>query len=197
MKSELSEHNISLMHYKITRWPSFSLHLSHIHTSTFPHRHWRPLISRTIKSEMSEHNISLMHYEITWWPSFSLHLSHIHTSTFHTDTHHARASWQSNRSCRSTISRWCITKQRGDPHSLFICLIYTRPLFTQTLTTLELPDNRIGGKGAQHLADALRNNAVTLILSSSISYTHVHFSHRHWRPLTSSTIKSETKEHNI
>jgi len=32
-----------------------------------------------------------------------------------------------------------------------------------------------GALGAQHLADALRNNTVTLILSSSISYAHLHF----------------------
>jgi hypothetical protein len=48
-------------------------------------------------------------------------------------------------------------------------------LFTQTLTTLNLENNQIGAVGAQNLADALQNNMVTLILSSSISYTHPHF----------------------
>jgi hypothetical protein len=46
---------------------------------------------------------------------------------------------------------------------------------TQTLTTLRLQHNQIGALGAQHLADALRNNTVTLILSSSLSYPHLHF----------------------
>jgi hypothetical protein len=47
--------------------------------------------------------------------------------------------------------------------------------FTQTLTTLHLRSTQIRDKGAQHLADALRNNTVTLIISSSISYTRLHF----------------------
>jgi Ran GTPase-activating protein (RanGAP) involved in mRNA processing and transport len=46
---------------------------------------------------------------------------------------------------------------------------------TQTLTTLDLSDNEIGADGAQHLADALRNNTVTVILHSSISYMHLYF----------------------
>jgi hypothetical protein len=35
--------------------------------------------------------------------------------------------------------------------------------------------NKIGDKGAQHLADALQNNTVTLIFSSTLSYPHLHF----------------------
>ncbi len=34
----------------------------------------------------------------------------------------------------------------------------------QTLTTLELGSNSIGSKGAQHLADGLRNNNVNIFL---------------------------------
>ena len=47
--------------------------------------------------------------------------------------------------------------------------------FTQALTTLDLTGHEIGDKGAEHLADGLRNNTVTLILSSSLSYSHLHF----------------------
>jgi hypothetical protein len=44
--------------------------------------------------------------------------------------------------------------------------------FSQTLTKLDLNYNQIGAVRAKHLADVLRNNTVSLILSSSISYTH-------------------------
>ena len=45
--------------------------------------------------------------------------------------------------------------------------------FTQALTTLDLSGNEIAKKGAEQLADALRNNTVTLILSSSLSYSNL------------------------
>ncbi len=34
-------------------------------------------------------------------------------------------------------------------------------LFPQTLTTLNLQENRIGARGAEHLANALQQNEVT------------------------------------
>jgi hypothetical protein len=40
---------------------------------------------------------------------------------------------------------------------------------------IHLYDNQIGDKGAEHLADALRNNTVILMFSSSITYTHLPF----------------------
>ena len=43
------------------------------------------------------------------------------------------------------------------------------------LPSSDLFNNQIGALGAQHLADALRNNTVTLFLSSSLSYPHLHF----------------------
>ena len=58
--------------------------------------------------------------------------------------------------------------------SSFIEYTHTH-FFTQTVTTLNLSFNQVGDKGAQHIADALRNNTVTLMLSSSIEYTHRHF----------------------
>jgi hypothetical protein len=42
-------------------------------------------------------------------------------------------------------------------------------LYVQVLTTLNLAGNKIGDSGAQHLADALRNNQVSLTLFSSFS----------------------------
>ena len=47
--------------------------------------------------------------------------------------------------------------------------------FTQTLTTLDLYRSQIGDQGAQHLADALRNNTVSIFLSYSSSFHHIHF----------------------
>jgi hypothetical protein len=41
---------------------------------------------------------------------------------------------------------------------------------TQTLNTLDLSECDIGPTGAQHLADVLENNTVTLLLFSSFSY---------------------------
>jgi hypothetical protein len=41
---------------------------------------------------------------------------------------------------------------------------------TQTLTTLLLTDNRIGVKGAEHIAHACENNTVTLLRSSSLLF---------------------------
>jgi len=45
----------------------------------------------------------------------------------------------------------------------------------QTLTTLNLDSNSISDKGAKYLADALRNNTVTIILSSFLLYSYIHF----------------------
>ena len=48
---------------------------------------------------------------------------------------------------------------------LFSCSLQStlRHHFTQTLTELHLDNNKIGEQGAQHLADALKQNKVTLI----------------------------------
>ena len=55
--------------------------------------------------------------------------------------------------------------------SLSYCLsqFYVLLFNAQALTTLDLDQNQIGDVGAQHLADALRNNTVSLILFSSLS----------------------------
>jgi uncharacterized membrane protein len=70
----------------------------------------------------------------------------------------------------------CSTTKQGDMIHIGLLLIhlYTHYLI-KTLTRLSLRHNQIEAVGAQHLADALRNNKVTLILSSSILYTHLQF----------------------
>lgn len=44
---------------------------------------------------------------------------------------------------------------------------------TQTLTILDLRYNNLGDEGAQHLADALRNNAVSIMLPSDRLCSHL------------------------
>jgi len=48
-------------------------------------------------------------------------------------------------------------------------------LFTQSLTKLELEDSKIGNKGAQYLADALKNNTVKFLFSLFISFISNYF----------------------
>jgi len=130
--------------------------------------------------------------------------------SFHTDTHYTQPLQQSNRRSRCTISGWSITKQFSERSSLLLILLlrlfhhFTLFHFIQALTTLHLPWNQIGDKGAQYLAEALRNNSVrdhhsfsffffflySIILLFSISYRHSLHS-------TFTTIKSEIKVHNI
>jgi Ran GTPase-activating protein (RanGAP) involved in mRNA processing and transport len=52
--------------------------------------------------------------------------------------------------------------------------LFLYSLFTQTLQKLELFNNAIGPEGAQHLADALRNNTVSFICH--FPHFHLHFS---------------------
>ncbi len=70
-------------------------------------------------------------------------------------------------------------------------------LFTQVLTTLVLRLCQIGNEAVRHLADALRDNTVTIIFSFTILFTHSDFLYRHSPPSFSTEMKLETKEHNI
>ena len=47
--------------------------------------------------------------------------------------------------------------------------------FTQILIELNLGYNQIGGKGAEHLSAALRNNTMSRIFSSSTQKTQIDF----------------------
>jgi hypothetical protein len=63
-------------------------------------------------------------------------------------------------------------RTQWDQESFYLCLSHpTASYFIQTLTTLNLYNNRIGVQGAQHLSDALRHNTVKQRVSSS-SFTH-------------------------
>jgi hypothetical protein len=89
-----------------------------------------------------------------------------------TDTHHIATGKQSNQSSTSTTFSYCSTTTQGNVIHIERPLIQLYTLyFTQTITTLNLNNSQIGDVEAQHLADALRNNTVILILSPSISYT--------------------------
>jgi len=93
------------------------------------------------------------------------------------DTHHTKPRLEWNRWSRSTRSCQCSTNQQSNnnPSSHHFII---NPLFTQTLTTLNLSSNKIGAKGAQYLANALQINEVTTILLL-ITSSLTHFSLRH------------------
>jgi pantoate kinase len=61
--------------------------------------------------------------------------------------------------------------------SWFLSFLYS--LFTQTLTTLKLFNNKIGREGLKYLANLLRNNTVNIFLSPSLSFPSLIFLHRH------------------
>jgi hypothetical protein len=54
--------------------------------------------------------------------------------------------------------------------SFFVSLTYIFIFPTQTLTTLDLGGSDVEGKGAKHLADALKYNTVNLFLSLSLEF---------------------------
>jgi hypothetical protein len=147
-----------------------------------------------MKSELKGRNIWVMHYETTQWDKYSLHPS-FNSFSFHTDTHYTQPPLQWNRSSRGATSEWCITKQYSETNTLFIHHS-TLSHFIQTLTTLDLSRNHIEAQGAQHLSDALRNNTVRQILSSSIIQLFL-ISYRHSLHSTSLVITSKLKGRNI
>jgi hypothetical protein len=93
-----------------------------------------------------------------------------------TDIHHVQRPIPFTQSKTITTVRDCSTKKQSNMIHIgrILTQLYTH-YFTQTLTTLNVWKNEIGDERAQHLADALRDNTVILILPSSISYTHIHF----------------------
>jgi hypothetical protein len=113
--------------------------------------------------------------------AFSKHDSIIYTCLLLlTDINHVEPRTQSNRFTTSTTFSDCSkTKQGNMIHIVRLLIQLYIHFFTQTLITLNLSSNQIEEKGAQHLADALRNNTVILILSSFISHSGLPFWHRH------------------
>jgi len=154
----------------------------------------------TIKSELKVHNTWVKHCDTIQWDHHSfMFLPSSHPCLFHTDTHYTRPALQSNRSSRCAIFGWSIATQYSEiitPSCFYYHLIPVS--FIQTLTTLDLNDNKIGDQGAQYLGEALRHNTVrssflhvfTIISSLSLSYRHSLHS-------TLTSIKSEIKVHSI
>jgi hypothetical protein len=143
---------------------------------------------------MKGRNIWVMDYETTQWDKYSLHPS-FKSFSFHTDTHYTQPRRQSNRRRRGTKSEWCITKQHSETNTLFIHRS-TLSHFIQTLRQINLSANPIGTQGVQYLSDALQNNTVWPILSSSIIQLFL-ISYRHSLDSTSNRMISEMKGRNI
>ena len=70
-------------------------------------------------------------------------------------------------------------------------------IFPQTLETLNLHENHIGSQGIQQLAEALRQNTVSLILTSPVMWTDRHLFSRQSQHSTSAGIKSGRWRQNI
>jgi len=158
------------------------------------YRHSLNSTSKAIKSEMKGHNIWVMHYDKTRWDEYSLHPL-LNCFWFDKETQYTLRLVEWNRRWRGKTSEWCITTKHGKKNTLFI-LHSTLSYFIQTLTILDLWNNRIGDKGAQHLSDALRQNTVRQILSSSFIQLFL-ISYRHSLHSTWKGIESEMKVHNI
>jgi len=154
----------------------------------------------SIKSEIKVHNILVKHCDTIQWDyhSFML-LPSSHSCLFHTDTHYTQTAGEWNRSSRCTIFGWSIATQYSEiiiPSCFYHNLIPVS--FIQTLTTLDLYNNKIGAQGAQYLGEALRHNTVRsslLHVFSIISFLSL--SYRHSLHSTLPAIKSELKVHNI
>ncbi len=69
--------------------------------------------------------------------------------------------------------------------------------FTQTLTTLDLNSDNIEDKGAQQLADALRNNNVKIFFLHLFHLSLFRISYRRSKTSISITIELEPQEYNI
>jgi hypothetical protein len=84
-------------------------------------------------------------------------------------------------------------------NSLTLCKLHLH-FCTQTLTTLYLSDNQIEAVGAQHLADALRNNTVIiifiyLIYTSPLFYADTHRTKSSEQLFRMRTLRSHERTH--
>ena len=107
-------------------------------------------------------------------------------SSFHTDTHNAGSMWKQHWRYRSTAFGKCFASEHSQTRLLSILSLIYYLHFTQTLTTLDLRENRISDRGAQHLASALEVNTVRLDFlpfhhSSTIFIWHRHSRHWIWK----------------
>ena len=174
-KSETKEQNICLLHFEPTQWVEFSLlHTEDtdrlFHTDTHriksPQQSNRRQRSRTFvcctSKQQSELNFLFFHTKHT-------------DRLFHIDTEHTRTLSEPNRRQRSRTFVCCTSKQHSESNFLFFTQKTQIDFFTQTLTELNLHNNQIGDRGAEHLSAALRNNKVSWIFSSSTQNTQIDF----------------------
>ncbi len=122
----------------------------------------------TIKSELVGY-ILLMPYEIIRWLKFSLDQSRIHLPYPHRHSSHWSFLSIKLETMKHRISLMSYEIIRYPTLSIHVYHIHLL-LSTQALTTLNLSSNQIGDKGAQDLADALRNNTVTHIFYTCMLY---------------------------
>ena len=220
IESEIKMQNIWLKHYDTIQWgiiipPSSSSFIHHstlflfIQTLTTLDLTFNKIGDQVAQylGEALRNNSVRDHHSFFFF--FFVLYSSFHAFSFHTDTHYTPPWAESNRSSRCTISGWSITTQYSERSSLLLPPLFhhfMRFHFIQTLSTLILQCNQIGDKGAQYLAEALRNNSVRdhhsfccffffFFLYSIISLFSI--SYRHSLHSTLSGIKSETKVHNI
>ena len=182
-------------------------HLSYLLPIFISHRHSHHWIFTWTRSAMKEQSIWQVHCKRTQWGSTSLHLISYLLLLFHTDNNIAGSSLQQDRRWRSTAFGKCDASEQSEARLLPISSRTYYLHFTQTLTSLNLYDNKIGAEGAQHLASALQVNTVRLdslhltsyLLSSFHTDTHIAESsielHRRWRSTSfGKRIASEQSE---
>ena len=163
------------MDYDTTRSPSFSHLPGHFTVSIFLKQTLitLDLTNNQIGDTGVKHLVTAFrHNTVTLFSLIFLLISPY--PLFHTDTHHTQSRRQWNWSSGSARSGWCITTQHGDPSFPHLPAHFTVSIFlTQTLTALDIRRNQIGPVGAQHLAEALRQNTVTRFFSPSSSFHHI------------------------
>ena len=140
---------------------------SHISRTIFiSHRHSQRWIFKRTRLVLTERSIWQICCKWTQWDSNSGHLTSYPLSSFHTDAHSPGSSTQQHPWWRSTAFGQCIANKHSETRLLAISYSTYYLHFTQTLIALNLTNNNIGTKGAQHLATALQVNTVRLDLCS-------------------------------
>ena len=126
------------------------------------YRHSLHSTLRTIKLDLKVPNVWVKHWDTIRWDHHSfVFLPSTHSCLFHTDTHYTQPWLESNWSSRCRMFEWSIETQYGEiitPSCFYHQLIPVS--IVQTLTTLNLSNNRIQDQDAQYLGEALRHNTV-------------------------------------
>ncbi len=148
-----------------------------IYSFIYFYRHSQHWICGATKSVLKAQNILRMRWGRTWWDCshHSTTYASIHSS-FSTDTHNSSPRVEPNRRSRRKTSCECVAAKQGKiAHSTRLPMHLSIHLSPQTLTTLNLEMNEISTQGAEHLANALQQNVVRLLVPldsyASISQT--------------------------